>query len=55
VTFGEDASLIHAGQGPTVMALLREAAASLLHRHGTWHAAATVNTPRKPSPSSSVP
>lgn len=34
VALGEDASLIHRGQGPTVMALLREAAASLLHRAG---------------------
>jgi len=34
VNFGEDASLIHAGQGPTVMALLRDAALNLLHRAG---------------------
>ena len=34
VNFGEDASLIHVGQGPTVMALLRDAAISLLHRAG---------------------
>ncbi len=34
VTFGEDASLIHAGQGPTVMALLRDAAISVLHLAG---------------------
>src|SRR5579871_5777748 len=34
VALGEDASLIHCGQGPTVMALLREAALSLLHRSG---------------------
>ena len=34
VTFGEDASLIHAGQGPVVMAMLRDAAVSLLHHHG---------------------
>jgi predicted transposase YbfD/YdcC len=34
VNFGEDASLIHAGQGPTVMALLRDAAVNLLHRAG---------------------
>jgi predicted transposase YbfD/YdcC len=34
VNFGEDASLIHAGQGPTVMALLRDAALSLLHQAG---------------------
>ncbi len=34
VTFGEDASLIHTGQGPTVMALLRDAAGTVLHRRG---------------------
>ena len=34
VNFGEDASLIHVGEGPTVMALLRDAAVSLLHRAG---------------------
>jgi predicted transposase YbfD/YdcC len=34
VNFGEDASLVHAGQGPTVMALLRDAALSLLHQAG---------------------
>lgn len=34
VALGEDASLIHCGQGPTVMALLRDAALSLLHRTG---------------------
>jgi hypothetical protein len=34
VNLGEDASLIHRGQGPTVMALLRDAALSLLHRAG---------------------
>ena len=34
VTFGEDASLIHVGQGPTVMALLRDAALNLLQRSG---------------------
>ena len=32
VNFGEDASLIHAGSGPTVMALLRDAALTLLHQ-----------------------
>lgn len=42
VTFGEDASLIHTGQGPTVMALLRDAAVSLLHRHGIWRVAACL-------------
>lgn len=34
VTLGEDASLTHAGAGPTVMALLRDAALSLLRRAG---------------------
>lgn len=42
VTFGEDASLIHAGQGPTVMALLRDAAISLLHHHGVRQVAARL-------------
>lgn len=42
VTFGEDASLIHTGQGPLVMALLRDAAVSLLHRHGIWRVAACL-------------
>ena len=42
VTFGEDASLIHAGQGPTVMALLRDAAISLLHQQGIWRVAACL-------------
>lgn len=34
VNFSEDASLIHVGEGPTVMALLRDAALSLLHQAG---------------------
>ncbi len=34
VVLREDASLIHCGQGPTVMALLREAALNLLRRAG---------------------
>lgn len=34
VAFDEDASLIHLGQGPTVLALLRDAALNLLHRAG---------------------
>lgn len=42
VTFGEDASLIHMGQGPTVMALLRDAAISLLHLHGIRRVAARL-------------
>lgn len=42
VNFGEDASLIHVGQGPTVMALLRDAAVSLLHRTGVRRVAARL-------------
>jgi predicted transposase YbfD/YdcC len=34
VTFGEDASLIHTGSGPLVMALLRDTVVSLLYRAG---------------------
>ena len=34
VTLGEDQSTIHLGQGPTVMAFLRDAAVSLLRRAG---------------------
>jgi predicted transposase YbfD/YdcC len=34
VTFGEDASLIHTGHGPLIMALLRDTAISLLYRAG---------------------
>jgi hypothetical protein len=34
VNLGEDASLVHAGQGPTVMALLRDAALNLPHQAG---------------------
>jgi predicted transposase YbfD/YdcC len=44
VTFGEDASLIHVGQGPAVMALLRDAAISLLHRAGVRRVAARLRT-----------
>ena len=44
VNFGEDASLIHAGQGPTVMALLRDAALSLLHGAGVRQVAARLRT-----------
>jgi predicted transposase YbfD/YdcC len=44
VTFGEDASLIHVGEGPTVMALLRDAAISLLHRAGVRRVAARLRT-----------
>jgi predicted transposase YbfD/YdcC len=42
VTFGEDASLIHVGAGPTIMALLRDAAVSLLHRAGVQRVAARL-------------
>jgi predicted transposase YbfD/YdcC len=42
VSLGEDASLIHAGQGPTVMALLRDAAVSVLHRAGVHRVAARL-------------
>jgi predicted transposase YbfD/YdcC len=44
VTFGEDASLIHVGAGPTVMALLRDAAVSLLHRAGVQRVASRLRT-----------
>lgn len=44
VNFGEDASLIHVGQGPTVMALLRDAALSLLHHAGIRRIAASLRT-----------
>jgi len=42
VTFGEDASLIHTGQGPFVMALLRDTAISLLYRSGIRQVAACL-------------
>jgi predicted transposase YbfD/YdcC len=42
VNFGEDASLIHAGQGPTIMALLRDAAVSLLHHAGVQRVASCL-------------
>jgi predicted transposase YbfD/YdcC len=42
VTLGEDRSLIHAGQGPTVLAMLRDAAVSLLHRAGVGALAARL-------------
>lgn len=44
VNFGEDASLIHAGAGPTVMALLRDAAVSVLHLAGVRRIAACLRT-----------
>ncbi len=34
VTLGEDASLVHTGQGPTILALLRDTALSVLRRAG---------------------
>jgi predicted transposase YbfD/YdcC len=44
VNFGEDASLIHTGQGPTVMAVLRDAAVSLLHYAGVQRVASRLRT-----------
>lgn len=44
VNFGEDASLIHVGQGPTVMAVLRDAAVSLLHHAGVQRVASRLRT-----------
>jgi predicted transposase YbfD/YdcC len=34
LALGEDQSTIHRGHGPTIVALLRDAAVSLLHRAG---------------------
>jgi hypothetical protein len=45
---GEDASLIHVGQEPTVIALLRDAAVTLLHWHGVWHIATRLRAHRQP-------
>lgn len=42
VTFGEDASLIHAGAGPLVLALVRDTAISLLYRAGIHQVAACL-------------
>lgn len=42
VNFGEDASLIHLGQGPNVCSVLRNIALSLLHRAGYHHIAARL-------------
>lgn len=42
VNLGEDASLIHVGQGPTVMALLRDTAVTVLHRAGIHQIAARL-------------
>lgn len=42
IAFGEDASLVHLGQGPTVLALLRDAALNLLHQAGIRQIAAQL-------------
>jgi DDE_Tnp_1-associated/Transposase DDE domain len=42
VTLGEDQSTLHTGQGPTVMAFLRDAAVSLLRRAGIRHITARL-------------
>lgn len=42
LAFGEDASLIHCGQGPTVLALLRDGALNLLHQAGIRQIAARL-------------
>jgi predicted transposase YbfD/YdcC len=42
VTLGEDQSTLHTGQGPTVMAFLRDAALSLLRRAGVQQIAARL-------------
>jgi len=42
VTLGEDQSTLHAGQGPTAMAFLRDAALSLLRREGIHQIAARL-------------
>lgn len=42
VDFGEVASLIHVGQGPTVMALVRHAAVTLLHLAGVQQVASRL-------------
>ncbi len=42
VAFGEDASLIRLGQGPTVLAVLRDAALNCLHMAGIRHVAARL-------------
>jgi len=34
VTLGEDRSLIHKGNGPSIMAILRDTVVSVLHRAG---------------------
>jgi predicted transposase YbfD/YdcC len=51
VTLGEDQSTLHRGQGPTVMAFLRDAALSLLRRAGIQQIAATLRAyAQDPSP-----
>jgi hypothetical protein len=40
VTLGEDRSLIHVGQGPVVMAMLRDTVVSLI-RHSGWRTIAS--------------
>jgi hypothetical protein len=40
VTLGEDRSLIHVGQGPVVMAMLRDTVVSLI-RHSGWRTVAS--------------
>ena len=42
IGFGEDASLIHLGQGPAVMSLLRDAALNLLRHTGVRQIAACL-------------
>lgn len=42
VAFGEDASLVHLGHGPTVLALVRDAALNLLHQAGIRRIAAQL-------------
>jgi predicted transposase YbfD/YdcC len=44
VIFGQDASLIHAGQGPRVMSLLRDLALNLLRLAGLAQIAATLRS-----------
>jgi transposase-like protein len=46
VSLGEDASLIHTGQGPTVLALLRETAINVPHRAGIHRIAARLREHR---------
>ncbi|MGC4107261.1 MAG: hypothetical protein QM753_13140 [Thermomicrobiales bacterium] len=52
VTFGEDTSLIHVGQGPQVLSALRDAAIMLFHAAGIRHIASgpSPNVPEMPSP-----